>query len=224
MSDADTDATEIESERDEADAGAGGLRQAMEQRVKSLQDAEDRIRREQAALQEQAKVVFAEREARLRRPGEGAGQREAALAVNEGIAGHASATTDRDLQEREQAIAAREAAVAQLAEELEAREQALAAESAAEPSAGSAAERRRVAELEQTVAALEEQLKAAASPDTAHERRDDEREAELKDREHRAKKVEQVLQQKELHVEAARSDLDQREAAAREREAQLAAR
>ena len=42
-----------------------GATTAMETRVKALQEAEDRIRREQAALQEQAKVVFAEREARL---------------------------------------------------------------------------------------------------------------------------------------------------------------
>src|SRR3954470_24768611 len=130
MSDADTDGTEIESERDEAEAGAGGLRRAMEQRVKSLQDAEDRIRREQAALQEQAKVVFAEREARLARREKELAKRAAALGVSEGIAGHAPATADPDLQEREQAIAAREAAVAQLAEELEAREQALAAQTA----------------------------------------------------------------------------------------------
>ncbi|MGZ4481344.1 MAG: hypothetical protein ACXVY5_03980, partial [Gaiellales bacterium] len=64
----------------------GGLRKAMEARVRSLQDAEDRIRREQAALQEQAKVVFAEREARLARRDRDVAKREAALAVSEGIA------------------------------------------------------------------------------------------------------------------------------------------
>src|SRR6476469_3912190 len=103
MSDADTDGTEIDAERDEAEAGAGGLRRAMEQRVKSLQDAEDRIRREQSALQEQAKVVFAEREARLARRERELAKREAALVVSVGIAdGHAEATPDLD--EREQAI------------------------------------------------------------------------------------------------------------------------
>src|SRR3954470_13103174 len=110
MSDADTDGTEIESERDEADAGAGGLRRAMEQRVKSLQDAEDRIRREQAALQEQAKVVVAEREGRLARRERARAKREAALAVSEGIASGAPSATSPDHEEREQAIAAREAA------------------------------------------------------------------------------------------------------------------
>src|SRR5881409_243287 len=121
MSDAHTDGTELEPEHEEGTTG--GLRRAMEQRVKALQDAEDRIRREQAALQEQAKVVFAEREARLARREKELAKREAALAVNEGIAGHAPALADPELQEREQAIAAREAAVAQLTEELEAREQ-----------------------------------------------------------------------------------------------------
>src|SRR5436190_15985933 len=111
MSDADTDGTEIEPERDEADAGSGGLRKAMEQRVKSLQDAEERIRREQAALQEQAKVVFAEREARLARRERELAKREAALTVSEGIADAADAP---DLDQREQVIAAREAALEQL--------------------------------------------------------------------------------------------------------------
>src|SRR6476661_617015 len=105
MSDADTDGTEIDSERDEAEAGAGGLRRAMEQRVKSLQDAEDRIRREQAALQEQAKVVFAEREARLARREKELAKREASITVSEGIAGHApQQLADPALEEREQAI------------------------------------------------------------------------------------------------------------------------
>src|SRR3954468_16158125 len=125
MSDADTDGTEIESERDEAEAGAGGLRRAMEQRVKSLQDAEDRIRREQAALQEQAKVVFAEREARLARRERELAKREAALTVSEGIADGAAEAPDLD--EREQIIAARESALDQLQSDLEARESALAA-------------------------------------------------------------------------------------------------
>src|SRR3954452_11443047 len=165
-----------------------GLRRAMEDRLTSLRQAEERLQREQAALQEQAKVVFAEREARLARREKELAKREAALAVNEGIAGHAPALADPELQEREQAIAAREAAVAQLTEELEAREQAVSAQSATKPSGGSAADRRRVAELEETVAALEEQLRAAASPDTARERSVDEHEADLKDREHRAKK------------------------------------
>src|SRR6478735_6222940 len=107
MSDADTDGNEIESERDEAEAGAGGLRRAMEQRVKSLQDAEDRIRREQAALQEQAKVVFAEREAR---------EQAAADAV---------------------------------------------------PAEHSGAKQRQLAELEQTIASLEQQLAAATAVRTA---------------------------------------------------------
>jgi hypothetical protein len=53
MSDAEIDGNEVEPEA-EREAGSGGLRKAMEQRVKSLQDAEERIRREQAALQEQA--------------------------------------------------------------------------------------------------------------------------------------------------------------------------
>src|SRR3954454_3977913 len=108
MSDADTDGTEIESERDEAEAGAGGLRRAMEQRVKSLQDAEDRIRREQAALQEQAKVVSAEREARLARREKELAKREASITVSEGIADGAPHSSP-DLEERERALAAREA-------------------------------------------------------------------------------------------------------------------
>src|SRR5438552_5742110 len=105
MSDAGTEGTELEPEHDEA--GTGGLRRAMEQRVKSLQDAEERIRREQAALQEQAKVVFAEREARLARREKELAKREAALTVSEGIAdGHNE--PHPALEERERAITARE--------------------------------------------------------------------------------------------------------------------
>src|SRR6476646_480326 len=136
MSDADTDGTEIDSERDEAEAGAGGLRRAMEQRVKSLQDAEDRIRREQAALQEQAKVVFAEREARLARREKELAKREASITVSEGIADGAP-NSSPDLEERERALAAREAALEQMAAELEAREQAVAEAVPAKPSAPS---------------------------------------------------------------------------------------
>ena len=46
---------------------SSGLRRAMEDRLSSLRQAEERLQREQSALQEQAKVVFAEREARLAR-------------------------------------------------------------------------------------------------------------------------------------------------------------
>lgn len=128
MSDAETEANEPEQPQGRDDTSTGGLRQAMEQRVKALQDAEDRIRREQAALQEQAKVVFAEREARLARREKELAKREAALAVSEGIAGHTPAPADPELEQREQTIAAREAALAQLADELESREQAIAAQ------------------------------------------------------------------------------------------------
>src|SRR5437763_13719145 len=120
MSDAQTDGTELEPEHEEG--STGGLRRAMEQRVRSLQDAEERIRREQAALQEQAKVVFAEREARLARREKELAKREAALTVNEGIADGANDPSP-DHEERERAIAAREAALEQLAAELESREQ-----------------------------------------------------------------------------------------------------
>src|SRR4051794_41792407 len=120
MSDADTGGTEIESKRDEAEAGAGGLRRAMEQRVKSLQDAEERIRREQSALQEQAKVVFAEREARLARREKELAKREAALAGSGGIAG-AIPDSDPGPDERERAISARAQALGQPATEREAR-------------------------------------------------------------------------------------------------------
>src|ERR671927_400314 len=116
MSDADTEGTELGQEPEHEEA-TGGLRRAMEQRGKSLQDAEERIRREQAALQEQAKVVFAEREAR-------------------------------------------EAALEQLAAELEAREKEVKAAGAGSGSP-SKAEQRRVAELEQTINALEQQLAEA---------------------------------------------------------------
>src|SRR5437588_12536959 len=101
MSDAETEANEPEQPQGRDDHNTGGLRQAMEQRVKALQDAEDRIRREQAALQEQAKVVFAEREARLARREKELAKREAALAVSEGIAGHApQQLADPALEER----------------------------------------------------------------------------------------------------------------------------
>src|SRR6476659_7700947 len=130
----------------------GGLRRAMEQRVKSLHEAEERIRREQSALQEQAKVVFAEREL---------AKREAALAVSEGIAAGVPAERDKDLEEREHALAAREEALEQLQSELDSR--------SAAPSEG---DLRRVAELEQTVNELEERLAAAAqAPDGAGEER-----------------------------------------------------
>src|SRR4051794_17275064 len=190
MSDADTGGTEIESKRDEAEAGAGGLRRAMEQRVKSLQDAEERIRREQSALQEQAKVVFAEREARLARRERELAKREAALAVSEGIAAGVPAERDKDLEEREHALAAREEALEQLESELDSR--------SAAPSEG---DLRRVAELEQTVNELEERLAAAAK---APEGGGDERAlqapgAELDDREHRTQKGAKGLTQKELH-------------------------
>src|SRR6478735_4477059 len=181
MSDADTDGTEIESERDEAEAGAGGLRRAMEQRVKSLQDAEDRIRREQAALQEQAKVVFAEREARLARREKELAKREASITVSEGIADGAPHSSP-DLEERERALAAREAALEQMAAELEAREQAVAEAVPAKPSG---AKQRQLAELEQTIATLEQQLAAAtAVEDSSAVRSVDARQAELADRDH----------------------------------------
>src|SRR6478609_5708521 len=214
MSDADTDGTEIDSERDEAEAGAGGLRRAMEQRVKSLQDAEDRIRREQAALQEQAKVVFAEREARLARREKELAKREASITVSEGIADGAPHSTP-DLEERERALAAREAALEQMAAELEAREQAVAEAVPAKPSG---AKQRQLAELEQQLAA------ATAVEDSSAVRSVDARQAELEDREHRAVKVEQVLQQKELHLDGARADLDEREAQVRQTETTLAER
>src|SRR4051795_650023 len=114
MSDAQTDGTELEPEHEEG--STGGLRRAMEQRVKSLQDAEDRIRREQAALQEQAKVVFAEREARLARREKELAKREASITVSEGIADGAPHCSP-DLEERERALAAREAALEQMAAE-----------------------------------------------------------------------------------------------------------
>src|SRR5215470_18083091 len=103
MSDAETEANEQEQPQGRDEHNTGGLRQAMEQRVKALQDAEDRIRREQAALQEEAKVVFAEREARLSRREKELAKREAALTVSEGIADHGSQAADPALQEREQA-------------------------------------------------------------------------------------------------------------------------
>src|SRR4051794_39293922 len=105
------------------DAGeqTGGLRGAMETRVKALQEAEDRIRREQAALQEQAKVVFAERGARLARRERELAKREAALAVSEGIAAGAPLERDKQLEEREEAMRAREQALEQLQAELDAR-------------------------------------------------------------------------------------------------------
>src|SRR6476646_1939907 len=200
MSDADTDGTEIDSERDEAEAGAGGLRRAMEQRVKSLQDAEDRIRREQAALQEQAKVVFAEREARLARREKELAKREASITVSEGIADGAPHSSP-DLEAREQAVAE------------------------AVPAKHSGAKQRQLAELEQTIASLEQQLAAAtAVEDSSAVRSVDARQAELEDREHRAVKVEQVLQQKELHLDGARADLDEREAQVRQTETTLAER
>ena len=99
----------------------GGLRRAMEQRVKSLHEAEERIRREQSALQEQAKVVFAEREARLARRERELAKREAALAVSEGIAAGVPAERDKDLEEREHALAAREEALERLQAELDSR-------------------------------------------------------------------------------------------------------
>src|SRR5215471_16345642 len=146
MSDADTDGTAFEPEP-EHEENTGGLRRAMEQRVKSLQDAEDRIRREQAALQEQAKVVFAEREARLARREKELAKREAALTVSEGIAnGHDDASPA--LEER--------------AAELEAREQEVKAAGTGGGSP-SKAQQRRVAELEQTVASLEQQLAEATA-------------------------------------------------------------
>ncbi|MEA2424590.1 MAG: hypothetical protein QOH13_1000, partial [Thermoleophilaceae bacterium] len=46
MSDADIDGHDGNPEAESDEGGRGGLRRAMEQRVKSLQDAEDRIRRE----------------------------------------------------------------------------------------------------------------------------------------------------------------------------------
>ncbi|HVG87330.1 MAG TPA: hypothetical protein VM823_00065, partial [Gaiellales bacterium] len=116
MSDAEHEGQELPGHDDQQ---TGGLRRAMEQRVKQLQDAEDRIRREQSALQEQAKVVFAEREARLARRERELAKREAALAVSEGIASAEPLAATPDLEEREQALLAREAALEQLQDELE---------------------------------------------------------------------------------------------------------
>src|SRR4051812_29548571 len=219
MSDADTAGTEIEPERDEAEAGAGGLRRAMEQRVKSLQDAEDRIRREQAALQEQAKVVFAEREARLARRERELAKREAALAVSEGIAAGAPLERDKQLEEREEAMRAREQALEQLQDELDAR--------AAQPAEQAPpADDGRVQELEQTVRELEERLATAAktSAEPGEERSLQARASQLDDREHRTKKVEKVLTQKELHLDAQRNDLLARESGIAEQEQALGAR
>src|SRR6188472_4061263 len=112
---------EAQPEQPARDESASGLRRAMEHRMASLQEAEERIRREQAALQEQAKVVFAEREARLARREKELAKREAALTVSEGIAGGHSEPHPA-LEDRERAITAREAALEQLATELEARE------------------------------------------------------------------------------------------------------
>src|SRR3954453_17428676 len=98
-----------------------GLRRAMEDRLTSLPQAEERLQREQAALQEQAKVVFAEREARLARRERELSKREAALAVSEGIAAGVPAERDKDLEEREHALAAREEALEQLESELDSR-------------------------------------------------------------------------------------------------------
>src|SRR6476469_4191774 len=222
MSDADTAGTEIDPERDEAEAGAGGLRRAMEQRVKSLQDAEDRIRREQAALQEQAKVVFAEREARLARREKELAKREASITVSEGIADGAAPHSSPDLEERERALAARESALEQMAADLEAREQAVAE---AVPAKHSGAKQRQLAELEKTIASLEQQLAAATAVEDSNAVRSvDARQAELEDREHRAVKVEQVLQQKELHLDAGHADLNEREAQVRQIETTLAER
>src|SRR5947207_133917 len=142
MSDAQTDGTELEPEHEEG--STGGLRRAMEQRVRSLQDAEERIRREQAALQEQAKVVFAEREARLARREKELAKREAALTVSEGIADGANDPSPA-LEERERAVAAREAALEQLASDIEAREAQVTAAATGGGPTSSKAERRRVA-------------------------------------------------------------------------------
>ena len=157
MSDADTGS--IEPDQEHEDSGTGGLRRAMEQRVKSLQDAEERIRREQAALQEQAKVVFAEREARLARREKELAKREATLAVSEGIAEGAPDLARPDLEERERASRPARLRSRSWLAELESREQ-LTGEAPAEHSA---AEARRVAELEGTIAALEQQLAEAAT-------------------------------------------------------------
>jgi hypothetical protein len=92
MSDADTDGTEIEPERDEAEAGAGGLRRAMEQRVKSLQDAEDgSARAGRPAGAGQGRVRRAQ--ARLARREKELAKREASITVSEGIADGAPTPT-----------------------------------------------------------------------------------------------------------------------------------
>jgi hypothetical protein len=52
---------EAQPEQPARDESASGLRRAMEHRMVALQEAEERLQREQSALQEQAKVVFAER-------------------------------------------------------------------------------------------------------------------------------------------------------------------
>src|SRR6476619_4029275 len=72
---------EAQPEQPARDESASGLRRAMEHRMASLQEAEERLQREQSALQEQAKVVFAEREARLDRREQALVERERDLAA-----------------------------------------------------------------------------------------------------------------------------------------------
>src|SRR4051794_37478298 len=197
-----------------------GLRRAMEDRLTSLRQAEERLQREQAALQEQAKVVFAEREARLARRERELSKREAALAVSEGIAAsHATAGSDAERAQLEEL----EAELARRAAELDAREGAIAEREAtpSEPApAGAevdvdAAAAAKVAEIQEELAAAQGRLEAAqaareglgregdglveqlrergaiGSAELAElEARLNAREAELADREHRAKKVE----------------------------------
>src|SRR6266513_659397 len=100
---------EAQPEQPARDESASGLRRAMEHRMASLQEAEERLQREQSALQEQAKVVFAER--------------EAGLAVSEGIA---SSNTGEHVGAAERArIDAGNARLQERKAELDSREQAL---------------------------------------------------------------------------------------------------
>ena len=219
MSDGEHEGQEFEQDRPaDPPESIGGLRRAMEHRVSALQEAEDRIRREQSALQEQAKVVFAEREARLARRERELAKREAALAVSEGIAAGVPAERDKDLEEREQR-----------------RRRPRGGAGAAPGRAGQRAPARRaapppwpttsrVAELEQTVNELEERL-AAAGPGAGRRRRRARRcrrappswtTASTAPRRSR-----RCCTQKELHLDGARADILQRESEIAEQEQAL---
>src|SRR5579871_917501 len=152
-----------------------GLRRAMEERMNALSNAEERMQREQSALQEQAKVVFAEREARLARRERELSKREAAVAVSEGIAqSHVGHESDDDRAR----LAELEAELGRRAAELDAREQAVS-QREAEPARSADVESdgdieavvaERVAGLERQAAALQDDL-GSLQQQVEHERR-----------------------------------------------------